>query len=246
MARKLIGIIGNSFQMDDNYFIQGTGLHNIEAVQNLTGAICAIIPALPSVSPAEELLAHYSGFVFTGARPNIHPEEYGRAETPSHAPFDRDRDAVTLPLIRAAVKKGVPILCICRGFQELNVAFGGTLHPEIRDLPGISNHRMPPDGTIEEKFALRHDVTIAENSPFINLFGSNVVRTNTLHGQGIDSAGERILIEGRAPDGTPELIRVENAKSFAVGVQWHPEYNADQDPVSVKLFQAFGKAVNKA
>ena len=131
---------------------------------------------------------------------------------------------------------------VCLGFQEVNVAMGGTLYPEIRDLPGRDNHRMPPDGTLEEKFELRHEVTLTEGGPFHRVFGSNKVMTNTLHGQGIKQPGPRIVIDGHAPDGTPEAIYVADAPGFTLSVQWHPEWNAESDPVSRPLFEAFGEA----
>jgi putative glutamine amidotransferase len=120
---------------------------------------------------------------------------------------------------------------------------GGTLYPEIRDLPGRMNHRMPPDGTLEEKFALRHKVTFTEGGVFHRLMGAQEVMTNTLHGQGIDQPGRRIVIEGHAPDGTPEAIYVQGASGFSLAVQWHPEWDAANDPVSRPLFTAFGDAV---
>ena len=119
---------------------------------------------------------------------------------------------------------------------------GGTLHPEIRDLPGRMNHRMPPDGTLDEKFALRHAVHFEEAGPYHQLFGARSVMTNTLHGQGIKTAGKRIVIDGRADDGTPEAVYVEGAPGFTLSVQWHPEYQAASDPVSRRLFAAFGQA----
>jgi putative glutamine amidotransferase len=119
---------------------------------------------------------------------------------------------------------------------------GGTLYPEIRDLPGRDNHRMPPDGTIEEQFALRHEVTVTQGGPFHRLFGSHKVMTNTLHGQGIKQAGPRVIVDGHAPDGTPEAIYIADAPGFTLCVQWHPEWNADADPVSRPLFEAFGEA----
>ena len=135
-----------------------------------------------------------------------------------------------------------PVLGICRGFQEIAVAFGSTLHPEIRDLPGRTNHRMPPDGTLEEKFALRHDVHFTPGGPFARLMRSETVLTNTLHGQGIKQPGPRVRIDGWAPDETPEAIFIDGAPGFALAVQWHPEWNADDDPVSRPLFEAFGDA----
>jgi putative glutamine amidotransferase len=122
------------------------------------------------------------------------------------------------------------------------VALGGTLHPEIRDLPGRMNHRMPPDGTLEEKFALRHPVRLVPGGVFHRLMGAEEVMTNSLHGQGIKRAGPRIVIDGVAQDGTPEAIFVKDAPGFTLSVQWHPEWNACDDPVSRPLFSAFGAA----
>ena len=125
------------------------------------------------------------------------------------------------------------------------MALGGTLYPEIRDLPGRMNHRMPPDGTIEEKFELRHDVRFTPGGVFHRVMGAEVVRTNTLHGQGIKMAGPRIVVDGFAEDGTPEAIYVEGAPGFTLAVQWHPEYEAAKDPVSRPLFEAFGAAARE-
>ena len=151
---------------------------------------------------------------------------------------------MTLPLIRACIARGVPVFGICRGFQEFNVAFGGTLHPEIREIPGRMNHRMPPDGTLEQKFEYRHVVRLTEGGQFHHLLGAREVMVNSLHGQGILDKGSRIVIEGYAPDETPEAIVIEQAPAFAMAVQWHPEWNAANDPVSRPLFQAFGSAVS--
>jgi putative glutamine amidotransferase len=243
MTRPLVGIIGNSFMINDDYPAQACGTQNIEAVSRVARAVPIVVPSTPDYVSVAELINSCDGFVFTGARPNVHPEEYGEEETEAHGFFDRDRDRLTLPLIRAAVDAGLPVLGICRGFQEFNVAYGGTLDPEIRDLPGRMNHRMPPDGTLEEKFALRHEIVLDRGSIFAEIFGADRVMTNSLHGQGIKSAGSRILIEGHAPDGTPEAIRVQGAAGFALAVQWHPEYNAANDPVSRPLFEAFGQAL---
>jgi putative glutamine amidotransferase len=157
-------------------------------VAEVAACLPLIIPSDPRYVSVAELLEVCDGFLLTGGRPNVHPEEYGEAATEAHGAFDRARDAITLPLVRACIERGQPFLGICRGFQEVNVALGGTLHPEIRDLPGRDNHRMPPDGT-------------------------------------------------------PEALYVEGAKGFTLSVQWHPEYNAANDPVSRPLFAAFGDAV---
>ncbi|TDK43088.1 gamma-glutamyl-gamma-aminobutyrate hydrolase family protein [Antarcticimicrobium luteum] len=243
MARPVVGIISNSFLINDSYPAHAGGTMNSEAVACVAGCLPLLIPADPRVCPVEELLETCDGFLLTGGRPNVHPEEYGEEETAAHGAFDRARDAVALPLVRACVERGQPFLGICRGFQEVNVAMGGSLYPEIRDLPGRMNHRMPPEGTLEEKFALRHRVRLAEGGLFHKVFGAPEVMTNTLHGQGIKRPGARIEIDGWAPDGTPEAIYVRDAPGFTLAVQWHPEYDAANDPVSRPLFTAFGEAV---
>ena len=242
MTRPVIGIIGSSHLINNQYVVLGAGQMNAQAVSEVAGGIPMIVATDPRVVSVEELLATCSGFVFTGARPNVHPEEYGEEPTEAHGDFDRDRDRISLPLIRACVMRGQPILGICRGFQEVNVAMGGTLHPEIRDLPGRDNHRMPPDGTLEEKFELRHAVSFTDGGPFHRLLGAQSVMTNTLHGQGIKTPGPRVVVDGHAPDGTPEALYIADAPGFTMSVQWHPEWNAAADPVSRPLFEAFGAA----
>jgi putative glutamine amidotransferase len=242
-SRPIVGIIGNQLTVEGLYLTHAGGVMNSHAAAEVAGAMPLIIPADPALVSVAELLEICDGFLLTGGRPNIHPSEYGEEETEAHGSFDRCRDAITLPLIRACVERGQPFLGICRGFQEVNVAMGGSLHPEIRELPGRMNHRMPPEGSIEEKFALRHPVRFTPGGPFHRLMGLEEVMTNSLHGQGINCPGPRIVIDGTAPDGTAEAIYVEGAEGFTLSVQWHPEWNAGADSVSRPLFAAFGLAM---
>ncbi|PJE29747.1 putative glutamine amidotransferase [Pseudooceanicola antarcticus] len=242
MTRPRIGIITNLHVIDGSYRTHAGGVMNCEAVSEVSDCMPALIPSDPRLVSVEELLESYDGFVLTGGRPNVHPSEYGEEESEAHGAFDRARDAITLPLVRACVERGQPFLGICRGFQEVAVAMGSTLHPEIRDLPGRMNHRMPPDGTLEEKFALRHKVTFTEDGVFHRIMGASEVMTNTLHGQGVVTPGKRFVIDGHAPDGTPEAAYVDGASGFTLAVQWHPEYNAANDPVSRPLFEGLGQA----
>jgi putative glutamine amidotransferase len=242
MRRPVIGIIGNKSMLGDDYPVHATGTINTEAIGLVADCIPVVIPADPRFLSVVELMRSCDGFLLTGGRPNVHPEEYGEVATEAHGDFDRARDAITLPLVRACVESGQPFLGACRGFQEVNVAMGGTLDPEIRDLPGRMNHRMPPEGTPEEKFALRHCVRVQDGGVFHRLLGSTSVMTNTLHGQGIKTAGERVVVDGCADDGTPEAIYVSGAPGFTLAVQWHPEWNAANDPVSRALFGALGDA----
>ncbi len=242
MSRPVVGIVSNTHLINDQYLVHGAGAMIVQALSEVSGVIPLIIPSDPTALSMDELMATCDGFLFPGGRPNVHPEEYGEDPTDAHGTFERDRDRTSLPLIRACVARGQPIFGVCLGFQEVNVAMGGTLYPEIRDLPGRDNHRMPPDGTIEEKFALRHVVTVNEGGPFHRVFGATRVMTNTLHGQGIKVPGRRIVVDGHAPDGTPEAIYVADAPGFTLAVQWHPEWNAEADQVSRPLFEAFGDA----
>ena len=153
------------------------------------------------------------------------------------------------PLIRECVERGVPLLGICRGFQEMNVAFGGTLHPEIRDVPGRMNHRMPrlangdihPD--LDVLFDEVHDVSLKKNGIFESLYGQSRIRVNSLHGQAILNPGERVTVEGTAEDGTVEAIHIAEANGFALGVQWHAEYECQRKPVNRVILEAFGQAL---
>lgn len=242
MTRPVVGIIGNFALMYDEYPVHTAGVMNTAAIAEVANCVPMIIPADPGFVTVAELLDTCDGFLLTGGRPNVHPEEYGEEPRPAHGDFDRGRDNIALGLVRACVERGQPFFGVCRGFQEVNVALGGTLDPEIRELPGRANHRMPPDGTLDEKFEMRHKVRFTEGGVFHHLMGATEVMTNTLHGQGIRTAGERIVIDGRAPDGTPEAIYVDDAPGFTLSVQWHPEYRAAEDPVSRALFEAFGEA----
>jgi putative glutamine amidotransferase len=243
MSRPIVGIVGNQHLINETYEVHGAGRMISASVAEVADAIPLIVPADPALVSIDELLDTCDGFLFPGGRPNVHPEEYGHAPTDAHGAFDRGRDRIALPLIRRATERGQPFLAICRGFQEVAVAFGSTLHPEIRELPGRDNHRMPPDGTIEEKFALRHPVRFTQGGPFHRLMGAEEVMTNTLHGQGVTEAGPRFVIDGWAPDGTPEAAFIRDASGFTLSVQWHPEYNAANDPVSRRLYTAFGDAL---
>lgn len=242
MTRPVIGIIGNKYEIEERYPVHAGGTMNSAAVADVAQCMPMLVPSDPAYVSVPELLEACDGFLLTGGRPNVHPEEYGHEPTEAHGMFDRARDAVALPLVRACLERGQPILGVCRGFQEMNVALGGTLHPEIRDLPGRDNHRMPPDGTLEEQFALRHTVTFSPGGVFHKLMGAQEVMTNTLHGQGIIDTGKGVVVDGHASDGTPEAIYIEDAPGFALSVQWHPEWNAADDPVSRPLFSAFGDA----
>jgi putative glutamine amidotransferase len=244
MRRKTVGIIGNHMGVGPGSPGQRASERYITAVAEVSGAVPLIIPAIPGAQDIVHLVDILDGIVLTGARPNVHPRHYGADPSPAYEPYDENRDAVALPLVRAAVEAGVPLFGICRGFQEMNVAFGGTLHPEIRDLPGRENHRMPPgEEDPEVIYRLRHQLRLAPEGRFSAILSGLEVRVNSLHGQGILDQGARVVVEGWAEDGTPEALQIADAPGFAIGVQWHAEYNAESDPVNRRLFEAFGAAL---
>ena len=250
MKRPVIGIIGNTHVVENRFSVQMAGDRNLHAVAEVAGALPLIFAGDPKITHIPDLLDTVDGIVLTGARANVHPARYHTEPSARYEPYDEARDALALPLIEACVERGVPVLGICRGFQEMNVAFGGSLHPEIRELPGRVNHRMPrlDNGEIhpdqEVIFGDRHDVRLVADGAFAKLLGRDVIRVNSLHGQGILEPGKRVVIEGIAEDGTIEAIRIADAPGFALGVQWHAEYDPQKNPVNRALFQAFGEAVS--
>ena len=241
--RPVVGVTGSRLLAEGTYNVQSAGMRNLEAVAEVADCVPIIVPGMPDASETAELLDLCDGFVLTGGRANVHPSHYGHEETEKHGTFDLGRDGVVLPLVRAALEHGVPVFGICRGIQEMNVALGGTLHPEVRELPGKMNHRMPPgekDPAII--FRKRHRVRLTKGGEFARLLGCEEIVTNSLHGQAIVEWSDRVVIEGIAEDGVIEAISVKDARRFMLGVQWHAEYDAGADPVSKALFEAFGSA----
>jgi putative glutamine amidotransferase len=249
MRRPVVGVIGNAYRIENRFATQMVGERNLRAVAEVAGALPLMFAASPEVTDIGALLDTVDGVVLTGARANVHPTRFHKEPDPSHEPYDIDRDDLALALAEACVERGIPLFGICRGLQEMNVAFGGSLHPEIRELPGRINHRMPrlatgeihPDPDVV--FADRHDVSLVPGGAFARILGREKIRVNSLHGQGILEPGKRVVVEGRAEDGTIEAIRIADAPGFALGVQWHAEYDPQLNPINRALFEAFGKAL---
>jgi putative glutamine amidotransferase len=249
MARPVVGVIANTFRIENRFPAQLAGERNLRAIAEVAGALPVMFAGAKELTDIGTLLEVVDGVLLTGARANVHPARFNAKPHPGHEPYDERRDALALALIEECVTRGVPILGVCRGLQEMNVAFGGSLHPEIRELPGRMNHRMVrletgevhPDPAVV--FADRHDVQLVPGGVFARLFGRDVIRVNSLHGQGILEPGKRVVVEGVAEDGTIEAIRIADAPSFALGVQWHAEHDPQRNWVNRALFQAFGEAL---
>ena len=204
-----------------------------------------IVPALGRALDIGELLRRVDGVALTGSLSNVHPTRYGAEPHVEAEPYDEARDATTLPLIQEALAMGVPLLAICRGFQELNVALGGTLHAEVHAVPGRDDHRAPRIDDPDQRYGPRHPVRFVPGGAFERIAGQSEVWVNSLHRQGIDRLAPGLVAEGHAPDGTIEAVRVEGAPGFALGVQWHPEYKAASNRFSLKLYRAFGDAARE-
>ena len=203
-----------------------------------------LIPANGEAVDIETLLARLDGLILTGSRSNVSPERYGGCPHREGTPEDQLRDAVTLPLTRAAIAAAMPVVAICRGFQELNVALGGSLHQRLQDLPGHLDHSTPNHPEIAVRYGKAHEVRLLPGGLLHRLAGGvERVRVNSLHDQGIDRLSPRLAVEAVAPDGVIEAVRVIAAPGFAVGVQWHPEYDYACDPFSHAIFAAFASAV---
>jgi putative glutamine amidotransferase len=202
-----------------------------------------LVPCFGDALDLDEILGAVDGVLVTGSKSNVHPSLYGLEPTATHEPFDPARDATSLPLIRRAIELGVPLLAICRGMQELNVALGGTLATEIQELAERIDHRAPDTTDMAERFALRHPVVIKPGSCLASIIESDTVQVNSAHRQGIDTPAPGLEIEALAEDGTIEAVSVKDAKGFVVGLQWHPEVWVKTDSTSRKVFEAFGDAV---
>lgn len=242
MKRPLVGVTAD-FRTYDNSPYHVVGDKYLQAVWEVSGCTPVIIPALAESQEAEELLASLDGLLFTGSPSNVHPTRYGHTPGERYEPYDEQRDAMAFQLIDKALEKGLPSLFICRGFQELNAALGGTLFPKLQEVEGRMDHRMPKHDDPDVRYGPRHAMSFTPGGRFAEIAGATEIQVNSLHGQGIDEPAPGLEIEGLAPDGTPEAVVVTGAKTFALGVQWHPEYKAAQNDFSTRLFRAFSEAV---
>jgi putative glutamine amidotransferase len=216
----------------------------INAVADGAGAIPLVIPSLGEGN-LDAILNRIDGLLLTGSASNVEPRHY---QGPASAPgtlHDPHRDATTLPLIPQAIKAGLPVLAICRGFQEMNVAFGGTLHQKLHEVPGLNDHRDDESQPLEVQYGPAHEVGLAPGGWFRQWAGADRLTVNSLHSQGVNALGEGLIVEATATDGVVEAFRVAAAPAFAVAVQWHPEWQFATNQFSRALFAAFGEATRR-
>lgn len=241
-ARKpVIGVPADRRLLGSHWF-HCVGEKYLAAIVEAADAVPLVVPAFGEKLELEVLLERCDGVLLTGSPSNVEPHHY---DGPASAPgtwHDPERDATTLPLIPRTVAAGLPLLAICRGFQELNVAYGGTLHQRVHEVPGFSMHKEDESQPLADQYAPAHDVHLLQGGAFRRIAGRDVIRVNSLHSQGIDRLGEGLVAEGRAPDGLIEAVSVRDAPGFALGAQWHPEWQVMSNEFSKALFAAFGEA----
>jgi putative glutamine amidotransferase len=234
--------VSTDVKLFENYTWHATPQQYLEAAIAGAGVFPVLVPSFGERLDFDRLLDSVDGVMMTGSKSNVHPSLYGGDPSEANGPYDPARDATTLPLIRRAIERGVPLLAICRGIQELNVALGGTLATEIQEREGSLDHRAPVSDNHDHRFAIRQKVSIKPGSCLAGVFGPGEIMVTSVHRQAVDRLGPRLQIEAVADDGTVEAVSVKDAPAFAVGVQWHPEYWVKSDGNSARIFHAFGEA----
>ena len=242
--KPLIGIPADR-RLLGRHFFHCVGEKYIRAVAEAAQAVPVLIPSLGEAMNVRDMLADFDGILLTGSPSNVEPQRYSGPPSEPGTLHDAYRDATTLPLIPHVVEGGMPLLAICRGFQEMNVAFGGTLWQKLHEVEGLRDHREDLKAPLEEQYGPAHEVELTRGGVLHRLAGKDRITVNSLHSQGVQTLGRDLDIEARAPDGVVEAFRVRNAPSFALAVQWHPEWNFSENPVSVALFGAFGEAARE-
>ncbi len=247
--KPVIGIVADLYR-GSKHPVHSVQEKYLDAVTSGADAIGLILPALIARPGAawtdpddlSDTLGLLDGVFLTGAVSNVAPERYGATLKDPASPADPARDHVSLSLIRQAVARGLPVLGVCRGFQEINVALGGSLHQQVYATPGLTDHRENPDLSLERQYAPSHDVALTPGGLLHGLSGLDKARVNSLHGQGVDRLAPGLAVEAMAPDGLVEAFRLDRTENFLLGVQWHPEWGFRDEPLSAAIFRAFGMA----
>ncbi|MGA7711937.1 MAG: gamma-glutamyl-gamma-aminobutyrate hydrolase family protein [Rhizomicrobium sp.] len=240
--RPVVGIICDHRTIDQHPF-HIAGEKYIAALRDGSNAIPLLIPALDPPLAPDDILARVDGLMFPGSPSNVSPHHYGGEAPREPELLDERRDVNTLPLFRSAIQAGKPVLCICRGFQELNVALGGTLHQHVHEVEGRKDHREDDTAPLDEQYGAAHPVTVAEGGLLAKLVSARRFAVNSLHGQGIDKLAPGLFADAVAPDGQIEAVSMPGARGFVLGLQWHPEWRWSENPVSRAIYAAFGAAL---
>lgn len=237
----LIGVVACNSQIGLHPF-SIVGEKYLLSVVDGAGGWPLVLPSLGAKQPIELLLSSLDGLLFTGSPSNIEPHHYQGVASDGATHHDANRDASTLPLIKAAVAAGVPVFGLCRGFQEMNVAFGGSLHQKLHEVGGFIEHREDKTAAVDVQYGPAHSIKIATDGLLFKAWGKTQAQVNSVHTQGVDRLGDGLKAEAFAPDGLIEAFSVTDAKAFALGVQWHPEWKVTENPFYLSIFKLFGDA----
>ena len=240
MRKPVIGIPADRRLLGSHWF-HCVGEKYINAVVQAAEAVPVLVPALGE-RYLRDWLASFDGILFTGSPSNVEPHRYLGPKSAPGTLHDPERDATTLPMINGAIEAGMPVFGICRGFQEINVALGGTLTQKLQELPGNLDHREDANLPLEEQYGPSHEIELVEGGMLHKIAGSRTLKVNSLHSQGVDRLAPSLVTEAKAEDGVIEAFRIDGAKTFALAVQWHPEWKVMENPFSRALFAAFGQA----
>lgn len=241
-TQPLIGVPSDRKQIGPHPY-QAVGEKYLRALVDTGCGLPLLLPSLTPTLPLAELLAGLDGVLLTGSYSNIEPHHYNDEGSYPGNLHDPARDATTLSLVRTAIAMGIPLLAVCRGLQEVNVALGGTLYQQVHATPGFDNHREDPTQPLEVQYGPAHPVRLSAGGLLHGIAGSDEVQVNSLHGQGIRRLGEGLLVEATAPDGLIEAVRLDSPECFLLALQWHPEWKVLDNPFYTGIFQAFAAAV---
>ncbi len=243
-SRAVVGVPADRRQIGHHPFHMA-GEKYLRALINAADTLPLLVPALADDFDIDAALAHLDGILFTGSPSDIEPHHYdGDPSTPDTL-HDAHRDKLTLPLAQRALETGVPVLAVCRGFQELNVALGGSLHQKVHEVAGYHMHKENPDDDIEVQYGPSHEVNLVEGGLLHAFVEASTAMVNSLHGQGVARLADGVTIEAVADDGLIEAFRVDDAPGFNLAVQWHPEWQVTESELSLAIFKAFGDACRR-
>jgi putative glutamine amidotransferase len=242
MRNKPVVAVPADRRMIESHYFHIAGEKYLRALLDGAGVLPLIVPALAEAVDLADVLARCDGVLLTGSPSNIDPAHYDGEPARENTLQDTARDALTLPLATLALAESVPLFAICRGFQELNVALGGTLHQHVHEVPGMQNHKEDPEEPLDVQYGPSHAVNLVPGGFLAHLAGEERVMVNSLHGQGARELAHGVTVEAIADDGLVEAYTVDDAGAFALAVQWHPEWRMQENPFSERLFGAFGKA----
>lgn len=239
--RPLIGVISDRRMVGQHPFHMA-GEKYLAALAAGSDAYPVVLPSLAGDFDVAYILDRLDGLFLTGSPSNVEPKHYLGEPSRAGTWHDAERDVAAMALIPAAIRAGMPLFAVCRGFQEVNVAFGGSLHQHVHEVPGYRLHRESTDAPLDVQYAPSHGVEFTKGGLLQRITGETGARVNSLHSQAVDRLGDGLTVEAHADDGLVEAFTVEDAPGFTLAVQWHPEWKVTENPVSLKIFRAFGEA----